>query len=435
MFRSCGGYLLLGALVYAPWALGCVRPGAVSGLEIIATASVSLWGLGTMLCGRKPAVPRAMVVCISLLLVQGWWMILNAHGEYDGRLIVPSDSFWPGGPGAKDGPVCMMMMTQITAILALMVVACDLASDNIWRWRLIATIGATAFSIAGWGLLEKVGVLPELAERGYSESVFATFDYHGNAGAFLNLGIPAVFALAVYFHRAGGAAAMLICVAAALVNVSRAGAAIAVVIALGLVIWSRAARPILAVKQNRLIAAGMLIAFAALIIAAGGGAWRRWNSLASQGVSQNPRLIMLRIAAPMAVDSGFFGDGAGSFKLTYFNSPHMRRDLYHLWKVQPYSVGEETSIYSYVHNDYLQFIIEWGWIGATIWAALIGSALVAGWRAYSHGDFGRKLIVAVSFVAVGGVMLHALVDWPMQVASLQLYASVYLALLFSCAYS
>jgi O-antigen ligase len=433
--RAAGGYLLLVSLVYAPWALGCVKPGAVTWLAVIAFAAVLLWGVGLMISGRAAAIPRVTAWCVGLLLAQGWWMIFNAHGEYNGSLIVPVESLWLGGPGAVDGPVCMMMMVQITAVLALFVVACDLASENKWRWRIIATIGGTAFSIAAWGLLEKTGMLPQLAERIYADSVFATFDYHGNAGAYLNLGIPAVFALAIYFHRAGGAAATLICLAAALVNVSRAGAAIAILIAIVLVGWSRVARPVLAAKQSRRMAAVMLAAFVAIVVAAGSAALKRWNSLENQGVGSNPRWIMLKVAVPMAYDSGFFGDGPGSFKLTYPNTRHMKRALYPVWKVEHYQVGEETSIYSYAHNDYVQFKIEWGWIGAALWGTLIVSGIVLGRRAYARGNYERRLIVAISLTALVGVLLHSLVDWPLQVASIQLYATMYLALLFSCASS
>jgi O-antigen ligase len=154
-------------------------------------------------------------------------------------------------------------------------------------------------------------------------------------------------------------------------------------------------------------------------------------------IRNNPRLLLLHLAVPMCGDAGWFGYGPGSFKLIYQNSPYIPRALFPRSEIEPYQVGEETSIYNYVHNDYLQFIIEWGWIGAAFWAALLGGGFVAGVKAYRGGIAEQRLILAAAMIGLGGVLVHAMIDWPLQVASLQLYAGVYLALLYSnppCAY-
>jgi hypothetical protein len=427
LLRSIAGWLLLIALVYAPWALGCVPPWAVRGLAVLTLASAGLWAIGLILQRALPAIPRIAAACVALLLIQGWWMVLNAHGLYvaDTDQFLPVRSYWAGAAGAVDGPVCGAMMLQITAVLAALLVACDLASQSVWRWRFIAAIGGTGFSIAVWGLLQKAGVLPALAHREYQDSVFATFNYHGNAGAYLNLVIPAVFALGVAHHRQGGIAALLICIAAALVNISRAAAVITVLMMIVLVAWNRRAA---FVPATRTLAIIFFVAFITLMLAAGGAALRRWHQLRSIEFAENPRLLMLRMATPMALDAGFFGDGPGSFKMIYPTSEYMIHDLYRRWKVAPYIPGEAPSIYSYVHNDYLQFTIEWGWAGALLWLAILAAAVVNGVRAY-HGD--GRLIVIVSLIALAAVLIHALVDWPLQVASLQLDVAVYLALLLA----
>jgi O-antigen ligase len=267
-----------------------------------------------------------------------------------------------------------------------------------------------------------------LAHRDYQASIFATYDYHGNAGAYLNLAIPAVFALAVARHRAGGVAALLICVAAAMANVSRAAAAITVVMTFALVGWTKQAGWVPASRRGRRAAITLMVAFVVVTLAAGGGALQRWNQLPSMEIKENPRWLMLKIAAPMAADAGFFGYGPGSFKLIYPSSPHLIHDLYRRWKVAPYHPGTEPSIYSYAHNDYLQFAIEWGWAGAMLWAVLLITAITSGVRA-CRGD--GRLVIAVSLIALAAVLAHALVDWPLQVASLQLDVAMYLALLLS----
>jgi O-antigen ligase len=429
--KACdaAGFLLLAAIVYAPWAFGCVTPATVAGLELITQTSAALWIAGLVLQRRPPRICAVALTCVGLLLLLGCWMVANAHGRYERDHLVHIRSWCPALPGAVDGPICAAMMLQIAGMLAALLVACDLARQNAWRWRFIIAMAAAGSSIACWGLLQKMGLLPALAHREYAESAFATYDYHGNAGAYLNLTIPAVFAVALKRHRKLATAALLICVAAALANVSRAAAAICLVMVFALVGWQRQFAIAPAEKGRRWLAPALLLAFVAITLTAGGAAWKRWNQLSFLETTDNPRLIMVKIAAPMAVDAGFFGDGPGSFKLFYFNSPHLIPALYSRWKVAPYHPGEETSIYSYVHNDYLQYTIEWGWIGAALWATLIATAVARGSQAYPRGE--DRVIIAVSLIALAGVLTHALVDWPLQVASLQLYTAIYLALLLA----
>jgi O-antigen ligase len=397
------GWLLMLALVYAPWALGCVKPWATVGLAAITILSGGLWALACMMGGRRPRVLRVCGWSAGLLLIQGWWMVFNARG-------------------ADEAATERAMMQQISAVLAAFVVGCDLAARKTWRWRLLVTIGVTGVSIAAYGLLEKAGLVPALAHRNYQESVFATYDYHGNAGAYLNLAIPAVFALAMTRKREG-VAGLLVCMAGAMANVSRAAAAISLGLIAGLGLWIKA--------QRRRLIISLIVAAVLATIAGGGAAWRRWGQLASMVNRNNPRLLMLRLAVPMAREAGFFGYGPGSFKLIYPTSPHLPPELYERWQVLPYQVGQEPSIYSYVHNDYLQYVIEWGWVGGLLWAMLVGGAVKAGIQAYRNADGREQLILVTSLAALSGVFAHALVDWPLQVASLQLYAAIYLALLAS----
>jgi O-antigen ligase len=424
--RSAAGWTLAAALVYAPWARGCVETWAVVGLVFLALACGGLLLLSNLILRRRPAIPIWCAAATGILLLQGWWMVLNAHGKYVyGGDIFPVISWWPDGPGAVDGPTCAATMWQITAALVALLAACDLASEPIWRRRFIWTVALTAVSISAYGLLQKAALVPALAHRVYADSVFATYDYHGNAGAFLNLGIPAVFAVAIGLRRNKwlGWTGLFICLAGAMANVSRAAMAITLVLTVLLFISTRQATNV------RRLFIGALIALIVATAAGGGAAWRRWGTLMSQETLNNPRLMMYHAAANMAVDADALGYGPGSFKLIYFNSPYLPRALFPRWRIAPYEPGSETSIDSYVHNDYLQFIIEWGWIGAAVWASIIAGAVFRGLRALPTAE-DRVLIIAALF-ALAGVFAHALVDWPLQVASLQLEVAIYLALLIA----
>ena len=91
-------------------------------------------------------------------------------------------------------------------------------------------------------------------------------------------------------------------------------------------------------------------------------------------------------------------------------------------------------IWRFLHEDYLQTLMEWGWIGSAFWALLFfGSIGVAARTLRRRGDdsplSGRqRLFLTGAVLALGGVALHALVDFPLQIASLQLYVAMYVGI-------
>jgi O-antigen ligase len=327
-------------------------------------------------------------------------------------------------------------MLQISPVLIAFLIACDLASQRIWRWRLLATMAWTGVTIAAYGILQRVGFLPAIAHSKYVESVFASYDYHGNAGAFLNLIIPAVF-VAVVARKVSiaGVIGLATCLAAVLVNVSRAAMVVSIAIVVALALWARrntAIRPNIRQARRRPITAIIIVAVLVIACAGSRELWRRWRNFPVNFERDNPRVLMDRIAYHMARDAGWFGDGPGSFKLMFPGTPYMIPALYPRWEVLAYKPGEETNRNSYVHNDYLQFAIEWGWIGSAIWGCLLLGGLWKGWGAYHHPDIADdRPLLAAALIALGGILVHATVDWPLQVASLELYAAVYLAILWS----
>jgi O-antigen ligase len=116
-----------------------------------------------------------------------------------------------------------------------------------------------------------------------------------------------------------------------------------------------------------------------------------------------------------------------------------------------YLEGEPILRYQHfeaAHQDYLQTVIEWGWVGTFFWALLLVPPLVfllraalrsprsakrtfegyrIGWAdhlgAFLKGvpDSSDPCIAAAGATAFLLTALHALVDFPMQIASIQLY--------------
>jgi O-antigen ligase len=87
-------------------------------------------------------------------------------------------------------------------------------------------------------------------------------------------------------------------------------------------------------------------------------------------------------------------------------------------------------MWSQVHNDYLQWAFEWGWLGGAMWVVLLVGGFAMAVRAAGRGglSFFDATLAACAAFALGGLMLHATVDFPLQVLGLQMYAGVYLGL-------
>jgi hypothetical protein len=68
--------------------------------------------------------------------------------------------------------------------------------------------------------------------------------------------------------------------------------------------------------------------------------------------------------------------------------------------------------------------MEWGWAGAAAWAViLIGGFARAVWLATQKGSAESNILSAACAFSLAGVMVHAAVDFPLQIASIQLFAA------------
>jgi hypothetical protein len=82
------------------------------------------------------------------------------------------------------------------------------------------------------------------------------------------------------------------------------------------------------------------------------------------------------------------------------------------------------------HNsaEYLQTLVEWGWLGAFLWACLgLGALAWLIWSLVRHRGFSsrsERLAATGLAAALLATFTHALVDFPLQIASLQLYTAI-----------
>jgi len=147
---------------------------------------------------------------------------------------------------------------------------------------------------------------------------------------------------------------------------------------------------------------------------------KRWNELTSQ-IPADSRWLASYAAMRALGDSSFFGFGPGTFRVIF---PYYTSDL------GPRIEGT----WRFLHEDYLQTLLEWGWPGSVFWGLLFfGGIFVAirnlrmPGRALEWRSRQRRFLPVI-VVALLGIALHALVDFPLQIASLQLYVAVYLGM-------
>jgi hypothetical protein len=117
-------------------------------------------------------------------------------------------------------------------------------------------------------------------------------------------------------------------------------------------------------------------------------------------------------ALRMARASGLVGEGPGAWVFQaslYSREPVMKTFFHHR---------------QFAHHDVLQLAAEWGWLPAV---AALGWVGLAFWQCLWRGDGSRVMGIVV---ALTGVSLHSLWNFPLQVPALQLWFIVLVAALW-----
>ena len=102
----------------------------------------------------------------------------------------------------------------------------------------------------------------------------------------------------------------------------------------------------------------------------------------------------------MAVDNQPFGVGAGAFSSMY----------------QFYRPTFQDAWWAQAHNDWLEALITVGWVGLLI--SLLPFALILLRYRFNGGIKVRFPVITLIWVALGGCLVHAWVDFPFQVESI-----------------
>jgi hypothetical protein len=437
-FVEAPRWLFLAALVYAPWAYGSTPDWAINYLEILLGLILGLWIISCVLRRLRPAIDPVLLACVIAILVGGWGMTFNPHFQQARDFIfLPLHPRLPWAPGTVDASTSLRTMLRITCLLGAICFVCDLSTRRVWRRRIWCTMAATGVSLVLFGLLQSASARPLLVwdREDMSVPYFATYYYHGNAGAFINLVLPFVAGLAAltlrkpdsHAARAIWLPGFFICVAGAFVNLSRSAMVITTLMCALLLCWQfreRSRDELLPPRRLR-VAYALLMTVAVLCLVAFSN-WERpaqkWALMKSQLNTDNKRLVSTQVCFRMLPDAGWHGFGPGTFSLVFPHYTGAQADLI-------------PGIWRYAHDDYLETMLEWGWVGAIFWAVVFFGAmalLLIQWRRRRDLSTSDRVLAFVSALALAGVAAHALVDFPLQIASLQLYAGVCVGLGWGC---
>ena len=412
-------------------------------IDWLLAASLLMWFVELAISRRKPRFSLSLLLSAGALIAIGVWMTLNAGFLHDPKfgIFAAIDHFAPNAPGSVDYAISVAWMIRAALLIGAVLFVVDFSQDDKCLIELWVALAIAAGSISLLGLLQKAtgaqAILWQTPVSGYGSNFFATYYYHANAGAFLNLVLPLTAGLAVRAFgipsrpgvRSIWLTVFLLNLAAVAANTSRMAQLIAVLISFALLVQlgPRVFRGLSRSEKNIVLAGAC--AFVLAIYAIGQATHlekpvRRWEQLGEQ-VSQDARWSAARIALNVLPSAGAFGFGPGTFRAIF----------------PAYSKAADRPVagqWRFLHEDYLQTAMEWGWLGSVLWAVLffggITVAIINLRNAKARGwSWRRRLILPLAVIAIAGVAAHALVDFPLQIVSIQLYVATYLGLCWGSA--
>ncbi|MFZ5806254.1 MAG: O-antigen ligase family protein [Verrucomicrobiota bacterium] len=428
-------WLLVLAVFYAPWAYGCTNYETNLGLTVILGVTLGVWFLSSLTRFHLPRISWTLLLASLAVLILGWGMAFNGHFLHDDTHMrfIPLAHAFPRLPGSYDKFLSMTMMWRATVFIGVIWMMSDVSQDETWRKRLLMAVALAGISIAFWGLLQRALGAPSMfwSHQRHGTNFFATFRYHANAGAYLNLVLPIVAGLLIHAlqraqkhgQRALWGGGLILMIVAVVINTSRGGGVVAGLICLAFIVWQRKALWKLFGRarlwmQILILVFGIGAISTAIMSAKVEKILQRWEDLPEQMETLSNRAPAFQAWVHVLPDSGWFGTGPGTFRAvsSYYRS-FGGPDVEKYWWMQ-------------AHQDYLQTVIEWGYVGAFFLAFIffggISILLRYLWRAPDGSS--NSMLAGCLCLALFGVALHAMWDFPLQIGSIQLYTALFLGI-------
>src|SRR5882724_272304 len=369
LFRNAARWIFLAALIYAPWAYGGTISASIQIINWLLLAAFILWIVELAVNGRRPAFPRFLLFLTVALVGIGGWMALNAISIYDSDfyVFVPFRNFASQLTGSVDFAISAAWILRGSLLLFAILFVVDLSQSNRWLLRLCYTIGLVAGSIAFLGLLQKATgarmIFWQTAPPWGATTFFATYYYHGNAGAFLNLVWPLTAGLAIRAFtarrhpatRAMWLSVFILTIAGVLANTSRVAQLIAILLLIAICLRFGPAllRKVWRTEKGIALAGTVAVLLALIALAQATHLEQplnRWQSLGER-IPTDARWQAWRVAAGALSDIGLFGFGPATFRVVFpfYNGVPIQR---------------VPGTWRFLHEDYQQTALEWGWLGS-----------------------------------------------------------------------
>ena len=417
-------------VVVAAWLYGGTREWTRTTISFLLIANTILFLVGLAARRRWPRLPGTVAVGVFVLLIQAWFLTWNSKSRFieAAQVFIRREQPLPSWPGFMDTALVLPSVLLATGILGAFCISCDLASNRIWRDRVWVTLAATGLSLVVLGLAQRLTNAPSIfwdLDSNLGETFFSVFRYHANAGAFINLVLPLMAALAAKNWMIVGnekarvfwTLATLLTAAAGFVNVSRAANVICAVLLIGMGI----SLSLLAMKSfkrfGNLAGVGLALTLTTLVVilAFSFGLEKtqsRWElGFWKTTFQEDGRYQAYQVIASSALpEAGPWGFGPGTFEKMF----EIHRNK---------SGSAVAGRWDKAHSDALQTPMEWGWLGAGVWFALLFCAIVRAVSCAIQKNLGEGRILAAGCAfSLLGIVVHALVDFPFQIPSLGLYA-------------
>lgn len=403
-------------------------------------AAFAAWAASRALLGGGPqAHERWLWAGAALFAAFGWVMTAFPSAWVDratGVIMELDKSPWTSF-GTTDQAASLRVMISLSTALMILLMTADLARERRWRFPLALAVAGSGFGAAVVGLC--IQTPKDLASfwevKQVPDSVFGLFWYHGNAAAYLNLCWPVALWLCVKLLRledrrplqqlalAGLVMTLAVQMVAVFANVSKMGHFLLVLevmalAAAGFFAWKRQdahAHETVGKRAWLLAALGVAILLVGAWMAGAATGWSRWGVFAGRRFDDPARRHATEMALNIGWDGGWNGTGPGTFE----------------WVAAHYSVLDpvlKDGRWRYAHNDYAQFFAEWGWAGTLLAGALLGMAAARclrglrqalGADSVHHMSFQRRAGLLCFGTAIGSVLVHAVVDFPLQIPAIR----------------
>ncbi|MCX7866438.1 MAG: O-antigen ligase family protein [Limisphaera sp.] len=403
-------FLTLVLLVFAPLATGCVRPQDFLVVQALTVALLGLWIL--RLCVEKRPELLWPPICWVVVL-----FTLYALGRY-----WTADIEWV----ARQEWLRVLVYASVFFVVL----------NHLHGQEATRTI---AFTMIGLGTLISFYAIYQFVSGSnqvwgfvspYRHRGLGTYINPNHLAGFLELVVPLAFTYAVASRLSPVGKVVLgyaglVMLAGLVVTLSRAGwvAAGTVLLVMFVVLALRSAHRWLALGLLAVaVAAGFYFLPKSFVLK------KRWELVArevAEGRTADVRPALWRSAWELWRENPWWGIGPGHFD-------------YRFRQVRPAAVQNRPDR---VHNDYLNTLVDWGVVGATLVGAALICLLVGVVQTWPYvrgtlADLGGRASNKFAFVfgaslGLGAILIHSVADFNMHIPANALIAVTWMALLSS----